>query len=130
MEHHGPGCLMCDLTGFEKWWVELDSVECSVVHWSRVLMSIIQMTQPGEILCGDALILHFPGSAQHGAFLLPEVPLDLKSLLGFLMLIPAPAILKSSHPCLVYSTHRTYVLVLSAMHLEGVQFDAYFSFPP
>lgn len=130
MEHRGPGCLMCDLTWFEKRWVELDSVECSVVHRSRVLMSIIQTTQPGEVLCGDALILHFPGSAQHGAFLLPEVPLDLKSLLGFLTLIPAPLILKSSHPCLVYSTHTTYVLVLSAMHLEGAQFDAYFSFPP
>lgn len=58
-------------------------------------MNIIKITQPGEVLCGNASNLHFSGPAQHGVFLLPEVPLDLKSLLGSLTLIPAPVILKS-----------------------------------
>lgn len=53
-------------------------------------MNTIKTTQSGEVLCGNASNVHFSGPAQHGVFLLPEFPLDLKSLLCSLTLLPAP----------------------------------------
>lgn len=107
-------CLLRVLgsTEAEHWWV--------LLRWPSLGKFSVEMHQSFIVFCLVALFW----SAPPDAFLLPEVPLEWKSLLGFLHLIPAPLIPSSSHPSLVYSTHRTYVLVLPAMNLEGSKFDA------
>lgn len=79
-----PGCHMCNLSGLRKQSECSLTVQCSVVAWCRVWLCTVKMTQPGEVLCWDASVIHFLDLPSNGAFLVSEVPLDLKSLMGFL----------------------------------------------